>query len=187
MDIIVGIDPGKTGAMVALDENGKHICHSYMPLIGNNLDSRELLSWINAIPGSIGDSDADIHIFIEDVHAIFGSSAGSTFAFGFICGGIQAVVATTYYPYTLVQPKIWQKVMYQGVPELRKPPAKFKNKAGKECTRKGSLKTKEMSLVAVKRLFPSVNLCRTTRCTKAHDGLVDALLIAEYGRRLLNV
>ena len=71
--------------------------------------------------------------------------------------------------------------MYEGIPEMRKPPTKFTNKQGKECQRKGSLKTKEMSLVSAQRLYPGADLRASTRCKKPHDGIVDALLIATYG------
>ena len=42
---------------------------------------------------------------------------------------------------------------------------------------------KQKSIDTAKKLFPDVNLFRTNRCTKEHDGMAEALLIAEYGRR----
>ncbi len=44
--------------------------------------------------------------------------------------------------------------------------------------------TKTKSILAASRLFPRVDLRRTARSKVAHDGLTDALLIAEFGRRL---
>ena len=35
------------------------------------------------------------------------------------------------------------------------------------------------------RLFPKVNLLASKRCRKPHSGMVDALLIAEYARRVV--
>lgn len=43
---------------------------------------------------------------------------------------------------------------------------------------------KKTSIALCERLFPSVSLYPTSRTTKPHDGLAEALLIAEYGRRL---
>jgi hypothetical protein len=43
--------------------------------------------------------------------------------------------------------------------------------------------TKAMALMAVKRLFPNQKLTFGERATVPHDGLVDALLMAEYSRR----
>jgi hypothetical protein len=36
-----------------------------------------------------------------------------------------------------------------------------------------------------RRLFPGVSLRATPRCTTDHDGMAEALLIAEYARRKL--
>jgi len=48
---------------------------------------------------------------------------------------------------------------------------------------KGKRDTKAMALVAVKRLFPHLKLTFGERATKPHDGLVDAVLMAEWARR----
>jgi len=47
--------------------------------------------------------------------------------------------------------------------------------------RKGN--TKVQALQICQDLFPNVNLLATERSKKPHDGIVDALLIAEYARR----
>lgn len=43
--------------------------------------------------------------------------------------------------------------------------------------------TKEQALEALKLLYPNVDLFATERSKKVHDGIVDALLIAEWGKR----
>jgi hypothetical protein len=43
--------------------------------------------------------------------------------------------------------------------------------------------TKQRSVIAAQRLFPNVSLLPTPRCKKPSDGIADALLIAEWGRR----
>jgi hypothetical protein len=60
--------------------------------------------------------------------------------------------------------------MHEGIPKI---------------TKQGlaSTETKAMSLLAAKRLFPNEDLRATERCAKAHDGKVDALLLAEFCRR----
>ncbi|KKK80116.1 hypothetical protein LCGC14_2826730, partial [marine sediment metagenome] len=127
---------------------------------------------------------AEYHVFIEDVHAIFSSAAGATFQFGYVCGAIVMGVAAFDFKYTLVQPKVWQKVIYQGIPEIRKPSFVIKSGKFEGQTRKGALDTKKMSLLATKRLFPNEDLRKSDRCKIPHNGIVDALLIAEYGRRI---
>ena len=73
-------------------------------------------------------------------------------------------------PYIKVPAKEWQKEMFKGVDEITKPG-------------KTSRDTKAMALVAIKRLFPELKLTFNDRSTKPHDGLIDAVLIAEYSKR----
>ncbi len=173
----IGIDPGKTGAIVIYDSVNRAISKFVIPLIGKTLDLNNLAQRLKIF------DRFNAHIFIEDVHAMFGSAAGATFTFGFVCGAIQGIVCTLGIPYTLVQPKAWQKVIYQGIPEQRKPSYKILKGKFTGQTRKGNLDTKAMSLIAAKRLFPDVVLRKNERCNNPHSGIVDALLIMEYGRR----
>ncbi len=48
---------------------------------------------------------------------------------------------------------------------------------------RADLDTKKTSINASRRLFPRVSLLRNSKCKTPHDGLSDALLIAEYARR----
>ena len=172
----IGIDPGKTGAIVKIESSGYVRCY-VTPVIGKEIDWAVFADLLR---------QEDTHVFLEHVHAMFGSSAKATFTFGGCFEGSKALIAALRMPFTLVQPKKWQEEMYQGIPEIRKPSYKV-TKPGKFFgqIRKGSRDTKAMSLLAAKRLFPNVDLRKNDRCKIAHDGIVDALLIAEYGRRLL--
>lgn len=175
--IICGIDPGKQGAVVAIDEDGRITKH-VMPVIGKVLD-------LHAIKKIMCEfSKDDCHVYIEDVHAMFGSSAGSTFQFGFCCAAVQMACVAFDIPMTLVQPKKWQALMYVGVPEIRKPSIKIKTGKRAGQMMKGKKDTKKMSLVAVNRLYPGLELRRNDRCKIPHDGIVDALLIASYGVKM---
>lgn len=66
-------------------------------------------------------------------------------------------------PYQLVSPAVWMRKMHAGTP-------------GKD--------TKQRSKLAAQRLFPGVDLKRTARSRVVDHNLCDALLIAEFGRRL---
>ena len=174
----IGIDPGKNGAIVTLE--GPHIVFKGVtPLIGNELDMHGLSELIRSQTGE------DCHVFVEKVHAIHGSSAGATFTFGGVYYAVQAILCTLHQPFTLVQPKEWQKVMYQGIPEIRKAPIVIKKGKRSGQTIKGRVDTKAMSLLAAKRLYPSEDLRKNERSRIEHDGIVDALLIAAYGQRKL--
>ena len=173
--ISIGIDPGKSGFMTVIGSD-KWIVYYAMPLIKKQLDVAELASWFSGMPSLFAEFDS-LHCVIEDVHAMFGSSAKSTFSFGYVCGVIEALLVSNKIPYTKVNPKTWQKEMWQGIPMVKKP-----SKSGKTMT----TDTKAMSLMAAKRLFPNEDLRATERSTTPHDGKVDSLLIAEYCRRKFN-
>lgn len=165
---IIGIDPGKNGAIVILSERGEILEKRVMPLIANtDLDTRILQEIFLTYPSSIA--------FMESVHAIFGSSAKATFSFGYICGSIHAILSCSQIPFVKVPPKTWQKVIFQGIPEIKKPA---------QNGQKSKIDTKAMSALAAKRLFPTADLRKTNQCKRSHDGIIDALLIAEYGRRV---
>ena len=173
---VIGIDPGKKGALVCLDNYGVRYLHA-MPIEGNEID------WL-LVADIIQEVEAD-DIILEEVHAMYGSSAGATFAFGGAYHGIIAICAGLGRKPLLVQPKAWQRVVYEGIPEIRKPDIEIKKGKRKGQTTRGRRDTKAMSLLAAQKLFPDANLLANSRCKVPHDGIVDALLIAEYGRRTL--
>ena len=99
--------------------------------------------------------------YLEHVHAMPKQGVSSTFNFGMNFGFIQGVLKAYEIPYELVTPQKWKKEF--------------------SCT-----SDKNTSIEVCKRLFPNVNLKATERCKKDHDGIAEALLIAEYGRRHYN-
>jgi hypothetical protein len=167
----IGIDPGKNGHIVVINESG--INKFAIPKIGKEVDVHTLNNLM------VGFSTTPHHIIIEDVHAIYGSAAGATFSFGWIVGILEALLVSNGLSFIKVQPKVWQKEMFEGVPEQRKPSSV--NKKG--ILVKGKLDTKAMSIMASKRLFPQFSLLPTERSKNPDDGISDALLMAEYCRR----
>lgn len=100
----------------------------------------------------------DAICILEHVHAMPKQGVSSTFNFGMNFGFIQGVLKAYKIPFELVSPQKWKKEF--------------------SCT-----SDKNTSIDVCKRLFPKVNLKTTERCTKDHDGMAEALLMAEYGRR----
>jgi hypothetical protein len=43
--------------------------------------------------------------------------------------------------------------------------------------------TKAAALNVANQIFPGAQWLKSDRCTKPHDGMIDAALLAEYGRR----
>lgn len=170
-DAYVGIDPGKTGYIVIIEQTGQIIFHP-IPQIGTEIDVRRLNDIFKEIS-----SYFEVSCVIENVHAIYGSAASSTFDFGYTTGLLEALLVAHNIPFVKVQPKTWQKEMWEGVPLQKK-----KSTSGKTQVND----TKAISEIAAKRLFPNEDLrpndC-TARCKKADHNKVDSLLIASYCQR----
>lgn len=168
----IGIDLGKGGAIVVIDNKTNEIEKVIMPLIKGTkeLDVAEIINILKIF------DPKESFVSFEDVRAIFGAMAGATFTFGFVAGATEAAVISLGFQFRKVNPKVWQKLAFAGVPEIRKPDTKDKN--GKVI--KGRVDTKAMALLASKRLFPDFDGRATERSRNAHDGIIDALLIAWY-------
>lgn len=166
----IGIDPGKQGGIAILSETPPIV--SIMPLIAKTeIDVQYIMSLLFGYK--------NVHVVIEDVHSIFNMSAASNFEFGFGCGMLYSTLKISGVPFTKVAPKTWQKEMWTGV----KPVEILTKEKKKDGSPKYKIDTKATSLLAVKRIFPNIDLRASERCEKDHDGIVDALLMAEFGRR----
>lgn len=158
-ETVIGIDPGKEGFITVMNSSGVETFP--MPKVGKEIDLHCLSDLIVKISEKCN-PDKTV-VVIEDVHALAGSAAGATFAFGGVCWALRMGFIMCGLRIVLVSPKKWQKEMFEGVKKMED--------------------TKAMSVLAAKRLFPNVKLTRTDRCTKPDNNLTDSLLIAEYGRR----
>ena len=167
--IYVGIDPGAKGFITAV-VNGNH---DFLSISDNNVIE------INKYLASLK-SQGEVVAIMEEVHAIFGSSAKATFSFGEIFGLLKGLLIANTIPYHLIPPKTWQKEIWAN-PDMVVVYKQVVVK-GKATTRK-EVNTKATSLNAALRLFPDVDFRKTERCKKPDDNKVDSLLIAEYGRR----
>lgn len=95
---------------------------------------------------------------IEQVGAMPGQGVTSMFTFGKSAGFAEGVIRALGIKYQLVRPQIWKKEF-------------------------GLNTDKQKSIDVCRRLFPDVNLLASSRCRKPHDGMAEALLMAEYARR----
>ena len=157
----IGIDPGFTGgiAIIIRDE----VALFPMPVI----KSKNKRFFDEQRIKLILDSQATIdygytyHVFIELVQAHPKQGVVSMFNFGAGWGLVRGICAGLGLSYELVRPQEWKKVMMKGQP-------------------KGS------EYLVASRLWPRVNWLATERSRKPHSGVVDAALIAEYGRRIFD-
>jgi len=97
---------------------------------------------------------------IEKVGAMHGQGVTSMFTFGMNYGWLKGVLDLGEIAYQEIPPKTWKKEF--------------------------SLNSdKANSIEVCRRLFPGTSLLRTPKCKKPHDGIAEALLMAEYARRKL--
>jgi len=101
------------------------------------------------------------HVVIEYQQVYPAQGGVSNFSTGYGYGALQALCVGLGVPYTIVRPQVWKRAL--GIV-------------------RGD---KEQSIIVAKRLFPGVSLLPTPRCRKESDGMAEALLIAEWGRRTL--
>jgi len=156
---ILGVDPGKDGGAVILDEAGVVIAKEVM-----FLNSSEEFDPV-AYEAFIQTHGPVNHAFVELVHAIHKTSAKTMFNFGQAFMFAHLLPRLLKIPMTLVPPKQWQKVIHVGV-DMKLP-------------------AKERSLIIFNRQYPGLDVRRTERCKTQHDGMIDALHICEFGRRTL--
>ncbi len=150
---ILGIDPGKQGAVALLCNDPNT---TLFWLLSDIEESRS--TPFDHIVEAYGVQ----HAYIEKAHAMPGQGVTSMFNYGMGFGKILGWCEMIGLPYTLVPPQVWTKEIHQG------------------CS---GANAKEKSAQAVRQLFPKEDLKATPRSVRLHPGFIDALLIAEYGRR----
>ena len=164
--LTIGIDPGLSGGIAALNGDGQIIALSPMP---NTLHGRRKTVCVKRLWEIIDNHDTKLTTVVIESAQKFsaGTNALTSTWFGF--GRITALLEMNQIRHEIVSaPATWQK-MFWTRPKLPKG-VKFD--------------TKEASIAAAKRLFPAHDFLATKRSKKPSDGLTDAALIAEYGRRL---
>lgn len=103
--IIIGIDPGCTGSIVLLSEDGGYIAGHPMPIVKHGKSSRVNGAAVAAIL-----KYHDIkHVYLESVHSMPKQGVSSVFTFGHAAGLVEGVVTGMGYPLTLVTPQAWKK------------------------------------------------------------------------------
>lgn len=162
----IGIDPGKQGGITVL-KNGKFAFSCVMPLCGTEVNFRGVAKVLDKYK-KLG----DVHVIFEKFGGFFGYAKKAAVSLGSQVGGLQATCQLIGVPFTQFMPTQWQKEMFTGQTVVMK---KGKNAKGKD--------TKLMAAMVAKRLFPEQTFLATERSKKPHDGMVDAAMLAEFGKR----
>lgn len=152
----IGIDPGAKGAICLLNPATREI--AFKDTTDNPL---ELLKWF----GHINKLMYLPVIMIEDVHAIFGTSAKSNFNFGYNVGVVNTIGLAAGNSVMRVTPKKWQKHM--GVKGKGKD---IKHDVARICL----------------ELYPNSKSLIYGPQGGLKDGRSDALMVAHYASQTFN-
>jgi hypothetical protein len=174
--IFIGVDPGKTGAVAALEADGRVRLVRPMPLVASNAGRPEydldaiknfLLEWnreqggafatverLQPLPAKVRRKDGSV---LELGGTIANFNRGASLGWAWMLCALEI-------PFVLVSPRRWQAVMLEGTPAYA---------AGKA-----------RAILAAHRLFPGVSLKPTKRARKDSHDVAEALLLAEFGRRV---
>lgn len=154
--IFIGIDPGLTGAIAAVKEDGSFHSIYDMPTISkgsgsvkNEVDPYGLRDLLQDV--TLG--EFKVVVYLERVNAMPKQGSASTFSLGDSFGTIRGVLGGMTLPVEYVTPAVWKK-------------------------HHGLSSDKEMSRALATRKFPEAQLR-----LKKHADRAEALLIAEYGRQ----
>ncbi len=156
--MIVGIDPGATGGVAAIDKSGRFVGGIRMPVV--KVTPKRKVVRTAAFAAMIAtarhhrqDEIIDL-IVIEQVNSMPGQGVASSFTFGQMAGAVEAWAVGTGRPVEWVTPAVWKKAMNLG-------------------------KSKQESLDKARVSFGDDPLWGV----KANDGIAEAALIALYWQR----
>ncbi len=172
--LIVGVDPGLHGALAFLEPEKRRAQVVLTPLRnGTERDDydEDALCQLLGDHGNLG----PLVVVYEQLGSLppvraDGKAMGGGIANhrrGLAIGILRGILAALRVPRErriAVLPQVWQRAMLLNLP---------------------GADTKARSVWLARRLFPDISLLPTARSRKPHDGMADALCLAEYGRRLL--
>lgn len=163
--IYVGIDPGLSGAVAAITGDELTIIDTPILKVGNKREmntkaAAAILKSMRVTKGneswSLPNKQPAILCAIEKVHSMPKQGVSSVWSFAKNFGQWLGILAALGIPHELVTPQAWKRMMMNGMP-----------------------KEKDASIQRVHQLFPEADVT-----LKKHHGRADALLMAEYMRRI---
>ena len=134
--VVLGCDPGSSSYISMIDIDTKDV-----RFIANDTAPYILYSELQEVKEKFD----LLGVGLEDVHAIYGTSSGSNFKFGYNFGIVSALISTLGVSVYAVKPKEWQKFI--GV---------IKSNAKTPAIRKNHIK-KQVGVIC-NRLYPKANI-----------------------------
>jgi hypothetical protein len=154
---IIGIDPGFDGAVVIISSSGAGIKIYDTPTIKNKIQQKNKREYAIWDMVNLLRGIKSPICALELVHAMPAQGVRSMWRMGYGYGIWEGILVALRIPYQTITPQRWRKNMLDGLP-----------------------KGKFASIIRARQLYPTADLR-----LKKHDGRADALLLAEYLRRLL--
>lgn len=158
MTLYLGLDPGRSGGCILLNEKGEIIFDDIFDGLKTDQDLYQKVSML-------GKKFKAIHIFKEEF-ASYGVDGRTSFVVGRMHAAIDLACSLNGIPKTDVKPSEWSKYISGLYPEFNDLKPKIRN-----------------TRIALK-LFPKFSFAPGAR-KKEHLGLIDASLIAWYGLKNL--
>lgn len=155
---LLAFDPGKQGAVCLMDTVTKGISFQVLPHTPEgDVDFDKVCDILM--------EEGPDHIFLEKASGYsMGAKHAFTYGRGFMA--LEIAIKLSEIPVTYIEPSRWAKQMHLGI--------------------NNNLKPKVKSAIAVKRLFPKIFKTLPKmgkgKHTRPHEGIVDAILICQYGR-----
>ena len=158
--IYIGIDNGLTGGLVAISGlSGSVVSKAVMPTQGkakgNEVDCRSVLDWLGSLVAF------DCMVALLETPGKHSPGLQALCSMWDSYGSIRSILETRGIRHHRIAPQTWQKAILGNVDKGQTKPA-----ALSEC----------------RQLWPDESWIATPRSSKPHEGLIDAALIAEYGR-----
>lgn len=163
MPLVMGIDPGQAGGVAILGDTPSLAVVCAMPLLfKGDVDFVALDRWIYT---NVGIPSQIALAILEKAQGMPGQNCNSVFNFGDHYGQLKAYLRMKLYSHQLATPQSWKGKILVGT-------AKDKAAAIQHCVNR------------YPHLLPTLNVGK--KKVIYHDGMADALCIAEFGRLLLN-
>jgi hypothetical protein len=154
--MIIGIDPGITGAIAVVDNDGQVVLHDLATCPkdrgkGLMIHAGLLADLLRAYRCDHKDSLGDV-VVLESVTSSPQMGVTSAFSFGRSLGVIEGVVAGLGYPLVLVQPSAWKKafgLIGRDKDEARNVATRLAPQVGELLKRKKDIGRAEALLIAL--------------------------------------
>lgn len=107
--VFIGIDPGISGAIAAVDHRGRIISAHHLPVIKDGSTRRLHIARVAKMLREMTEDNPTCFVAVEKVHSMPKQGVRSSFRFGEAFGLLQGIAVGLSLPLVLVRPQEWKK------------------------------------------------------------------------------